>query len=267
MKTTIFGIIATLMVLGLLPFALLARSRASQSPTAPLHLVLDMDKQSKGKAQRGTPLFADGRFMRPQVEHTVAREDLEITAETILDVGGTRTMDIGLPGASGTKIVLSDPTTYAAVMLGRIRPAGMSDEDFVKVVQPSKNDAEIGADTVYFVRKVPAIFPLTTDFLKRGQERFNIYCAPCHGESGYGDGPVGERATELQRRDPSAVNGFVAPQNFHEAKIVARPDGHLFRTITEGIRNMPAYDRQISIPDRWAIIAYMRALQRSQNAP
>jgi len=67
MKTTIFGIIATLLVLGLLPFALLARSRASQSPAAPLHLVLDMDMQSKGKAQRATPLYADGRFMLPSV--------------------------------------------------------------------------------------------------------------------------------------------------------------------------------------------------------
>jgi len=63
------------------------------------------------------------------------------------------------------------------------------------------------------------------------------------------------------------VNGWAPPQNLHEDKIVHRADGHLFNTISEGRRNMPAYDKQISIEDRWAIIAYIRALQLSQNAP
>jgi len=263
MKATIFGILATLVLLGLLPFAFIARSRASQSPSLPLHLVLDMDKQSKLRTQHGSTLFADGRAMRPQVENTLAREDMWVQAETMIEVGGTRTMTL----ANGKDAaILGDPSTYAAVMLGRIRPANMSDEDFAKVAQPNKNDTEIGADTTYFVRKVPPVFALSNDFLKRGQERFNIYCAPCHGESGYGDGPVALRAADLQKRDPSAINGWVAPQNFHEAKILARPDGHIFHTISEGIRNMPAYDKQISVPDRWAIVAYLRALQRSQNA-
>jgi len=264
MKMTILGILATVVLLGLLPFAFIARSRASQSPAAPLHLILDMDKQSKGKAQRATPMFADGRFMRPHIEGTIAREDMWIMAETMTEVGGTRTMTL----ANGKDAAfLNDASTYAAVTLGRIRPATMSDEDFAKQVQPNKNDAEIGADTTYFVRKVPSVFALSTDFVKRGQERFNIYCAPCHGESGYGDGPVALRALDLQKRTPGAINGWVAPQNLHEGKIAARPDGHLYRTITDGIRNMPAYDKQISISDRWAIVAYIRALQRSQNAP
>src|SRR4051812_15902413 len=90
MKKIGFGIAATLMVLGLVPFALIARSRASQSDAAPVHLVMDMDKQSKFKGQRATPMFADNRSMRPQVEHTVAREDLFLNSQTLNDVMGTR---------------------------------------------------------------------------------------------------------------------------------------------------------------------------------
>src|SRR6185369_5538412 len=112
MKMTILGILATLVLLGLLPFAFIARSRASQSPAAPLHLVLDMDKQSKFKAQRGSTLFADGRAMRPEVEHTLAREDMWIMAETMIEAGGTRTMNL----ANGKDAaILSDPSTFAAV--------------------------------------------------------------------------------------------------------------------------------------------------------
>jgi mono/diheme cytochrome c family protein len=133
-------------------------------------------------------------------------------------------------------------------------------------VQPNKNDAEINGDSVFFVRKVPAAFPLTVDFLHRGQERFNIYCAPCHGESGYGDGMIANRVAELQKKNPDAVNGWAAPQNFHEAKILARPDGHIYNTITNGIRNMPGYGSQVPVADRWAIVSYIRTLQLSEHA-
>ena len=260
MKATVIGIIATLMALGLLPFALVARSRATQNENLPVHLVLDMDKQSKMKAQKASPLFADARAMRPEVEHTLAQEDLWLPLEALEETGGTRTMTINGRDA----ILLADPVTHAAVTQGRIRTVTATDEDFAKVVQPNKNDAEINADTIFFVRHVPGVFPLSVDFLKRGQERFNIYCAPCHGESGYGDGMVAQRVADLQKKTPDAVGGWAAPQNLHEAKIVARPDGHVFNTITNGIRNMPAYDKQISVPDRWAIIGYIRALEKAQ---
>ena len=65
---------------------------------------------------------------------------------------------------------------------------------------------------------------------------------------------------------PDAVIGAVPPQNLQEAKIRARPDGSIFNTIGNGIRTMPAYDKQIAIEDRWTIVAYLRALERSQNA-
>jgi mono/diheme cytochrome c family protein len=261
MNKVFIGLAATFMVAGLLPFALVAKSRATTKDARPVHLVLDMDKQPRGKAQRASEMFADNRMMRPHIEGTLAQEDLWLTSETLNDAGGTRPV---LFAGGATSIPLSDPTTYWAVTAGRVRPAGLSDEDFAKIEAPSK-EADIAADTRFYVSKIPAVFDVSQDMMKRGQERFTIYCAPCHGESGYGDGPVALRAAKLQTT-PDAIGTWVAPQNLHEAKIIARPDGNLFNTITNGIRNMPAYDKQISIEDRWAVVAYIRALQRSQDA-
>ena len=105
-------------------------------------------------------------------------------------------------------------------------------------------------------------FPLRVDerLLRRGRERFDIFCAPCHGISGYGDGMVSRRADELQE------GKWVPPTSLHTDAVRQRPPGHLYNTIVNGIRNMPAYGHQIGLEDRWAIVAYVRALQRSQNA-
>ena len=94
---------------------------------------------------------------------------------------------------------------------------------------------------------------ITLQLLKRGQQRFNIYCAPCHSRVGDGQGMVVKR-------------GFPPPPSFHQDNIRAYPDGHIFDVITNGIRNMPSYKHQIPVKDRWAIVAYFRALQRSQHA-
>jgi mono/diheme cytochrome c family protein len=88
----------------------------------------------------------------------------------------------------------------------------------------------------------------------------DIYCSPCHGLAGYGDGMVAKRAEELQE------GTWTPPSSMHSDLIRVRPAGQLFNTITNGIRNMPAYGQQISVEDRWAIVAYVRALQRSQAA-
>ncbi len=102
--------------------------------------------------------------------------------------------------------------------------------------------------------------PLTEALLSRGQQRFNIYCAQCHGMDGYGSGPVAVRAERLQE------GTWVAPLSMHDQVVKDREDGHIFNTITNGIRTMPAYGDQIKVEDRWAIVAYIRALERSQNA-
>lgn len=101
--------------------------------------------------------------------------------------------------------------------------------------------------------------PVTDALMKRGQERYNIYCSPCHGLAGMGDGIVAKRAESLQE-------GAVPPASFHTDVNRSRPVGYLFGVISNGVRMMPAYGSQISEADRWAIVAYVRALQRSQHA-
>ncbi len=107
----------------------------------------------------------------------------------------------------------------------------------------------------------PPQVQITEPLLRRGQERFNIYCAPCHGLGGAGDGIVSQRAIKLE------TSGWVPPSAIAtDPLVVERPHGHVFNTITNGIRTMPPYGDQIPVVDRWAIVAYVRALQRSQKA-
>ena len=101
------------------------------------------------------------------------------------------------------------------------------------------------------IKKMPVL--LTEQLLKRGQKRYNIYCTPCHGLTGAGQGIVIKK-------------GFLPPPSFHIDRLRDVEDGHIFDVITNGIRNMPSYRYQIPVADRWAIVAYLRALQRSQNA-
>ena len=172
--------------------------------------------------------------MRPQMEGTVAREDLVVAGPTLDDVLGTH--PVLLAGGCG-RVVISDAATYAAVMQGRMRPAGMTDEEFAQLKPPEK-EQEINGDTTFYVRRIPAAFDVIVDFMKRGQERFDVYCAPVPRRIGVwrrAGGASGRRSCRCT--SPDAVSGWVAPQNLQEAKIVARPDGSIFNTITNGIRN------------------------------
>jgi mono/diheme cytochrome c family protein len=97
-----------------------------------------------------------------------------------------------------------------------------------------------------------------TQLLDRGKGRYGIYCTPCHDSTGTGHGMVARRAAVI----PGA--SALAPTNLNIERIQHMPDGQLFSTITNGIRNMPAYGPQIPNADRWAIVAFVRALQLSQ---
>ena len=97
-------------------------------------------------------------------------------------------------------------------------------------------------------------FPLTERVLSRGQERFNIYCAPCHSRLGDGNGVVPSRG--FPRKPPS----------YHIERLRKAPLGYFFDVMTHGFGIMPDYSAQIAPKDRWAIVAYIRALQLSQNA-
>lgn len=119
---------------------------------------------------------------------------------------------------------------------------------------------ERGRDETAWASGLPEGVALTDDLLRRGQQRYNVFCAPCHGLAGEGDGMVARRADRLQE------GSWVPPSSLHTDLVRGRPEGHLFNTITHGIRSMPAYGPQIPVEDRWAVVAYVRALQLSQNA-
>ena len=114
-----------------------------------------------------------------------------------------------------------------------------------------------GGDTV-FVDEFP--LPVTGEMMQRGRERFDIFCATCHGLSGNGNGLVHVRAASL------GEGTWTPPTDLTGATVIERPAGHIYNTIANGIRNMPAYGSQIDPEDRWAIVAYVRALQLSRNA-
>jgi len=112
------------------------------------------------------------------------------------------------------------------------------------------------ADDDLFVPKDSNTFPLplTPQLLKRGQERYKIFCTPCHGVQGDGNGMV-------------AMRGMKHPPTYHQQRLREVPNGYIFDVITNGFGGMLGYSAQIPPADRWAIIAYLRALQFSRNAP
>ncbi|HWQ53307.1 MAG TPA: cytochrome c [Bryobacteraceae bacterium] len=95
--------------------------------------------------------------------------------------------------------------------------------------------------------------PVTKELLQRGRERYNIYCSTCHDQLGNGLGMIVRR-------------GYRRPPSFHIARLKTVPNGHIYDVITTGFGAMPDYAAQITPADRWAIVAYVRALQRSQSA-
>jgi len=103
--------------------------------------------------------------------------------------------------------------------------------------------------------------PVTMALMERGRQRYDIYCATCHGLAGAGDGVTSQRA--LGREDSA---GWVPPLSLHTQAVREQPVGKIFNTITNGIRTMPGYAAQVGPEDRWAIVLYVLALQRSQNA-
>ena len=169
-----------------------AGCRGETSAEPPVHLIGDMDWQPKYQANQASPLFEDGRAMRPLVEGTVAQGQLR-----------------------------EDDALYR----------GKSGEEYVATVP----------------------VPVDEALLQRGQDRYNIYCTPCHDKSGSGHGMIVKR-------------GYPLPIDLASDRVRGLPDGQIFDVITNGVRNMPSYRKQIPVEDRWAIVTWVRVLERSQHA-
>lgn len=119
-----------------------------------------------------------------------------------------------------------------------------------------KDDAFFtGAKGGKWVNQLPV--PLTKKLLLRGQERYNIFCSPCHGQLGDGNGMIAHRGFTLKR----------PVGNYHTDRLRNMPVGHCYDVITNGYGTMYSYASRIEPSDRWAIVAYIKALQLSQNAP
>jgi mono/diheme cytochrome c family protein len=118
---------------------------------------------------------------------------------------------------------------------------------------------QLREDALLYTGKVngteATLFPFAVDnrVMARGRERFDIYCSPCHGRTGEGDGMIVRR-------------GYRRPPTFHQDRLRESPVGHYFDVITNGFGAMPEYATQINAEDRWKIVAYIRALQVSEHA-
>lgn len=176
---------------------------------------LEMYDQPRHEPLEMSTFFPDSQSARPQVQGTVPRTH-------------TFTGDVSYYGESSGGII---PKVDSGVA------ARASNPDFG---QYDRNG------------NVPV--PVTHQLLVRGKERYNIYCSPCHGVTGDGQGMIVQR-------------GFPVPPSFHEDRLRQVADGHFYDVITNGFGVMYSYASRIPPDDRWAIAAYIRALQLSQNAP
>ncbi|KAA3611349.1 MAG: cytochrome c [Calditrichaeota bacterium] len=176
-----------------LPLIFVGCFRGTPSEKPAIHLNPNMDDQQRYDPQEESEFFADGLTMRPLVEGTVARGELN------------------------------------------------EDDAYYRGRDENGN----------YLKTIP--MEVTHGLMARGQERYDIFCAPCHSRSGDGKGIVPKR-------------GFLPPPSFFQENVLAFDDGYIYEVINNGVRNMPAYRKQIPVNDRWAIVAYVRALQRTQTA-
>jgi hypothetical protein len=154
-------------------------------------------------------------------------------------------------GASGCRQDMHDQPKYSALEASTFFPDGSSARP---PVPGTVARGDLRDDALLYTGKEgeeqATVFPFPVDdrVMARGQERFNIYCSPCHGRTGEGNGMIVER-------------GFTPPPSLIGQRLRDAPPGHFFEIITNGFGAMPDHAAQIRVEDRWAIIAYVRALQ------
>ncbi|HEX8069405.1 MAG TPA: cytochrome c [Pyrinomonadaceae bacterium] len=227
-----------------------------------------MQDQPRYEAYEASTTFSDGLSSRPLVEGTVPRGWLR--ADTLYYTGKLGPGQVrAQAGATQSGAQTATPNIQGGTQPGGgTQPAG--DTNARGNVggnagqQQGAGGAAAGGANAAGANAVQAAgspqdatefpFPVTAEVLKRGQERFNIFCAMCHGMTGYGDGMIVRR-------------GYRRPPSYHTDQLRQAPVGHFFDVITNGWGAMPDYAAQIPVQDRWAIIAYVRALQLSQQVP
>ncbi len=203
-------------------------------PNPRIHIFLDMDDQAKGKAQASSDVFKNGQTMQAYVPGTVAW---------------------------GRTTNLPDPTM--------LKDDDLAYRGFEVSTQTGETvlvEAADGTATPKYIDGYPDIVTVDKAFVERGRQQFMIHCYTCHGADGQGNGP---NKREMDRLALITETGTLAlvPANFTDATKFAQaiyPNGKLFNTITHGQGTMNALGPMIEVKDRWAIVAYVRALQRAQ---
>ena len=207
-------ILCTIATLAVLGF------RGQKGTQPPFEVFPDMVRQPKVRAQAPLDFFADGRGPR-------------------LPIAGTVPVGYEMPKP---KTESSPPgMTGDAPEEAHMRIAFSAGTDYL-------NTGKMGDQ---WGTAIP--LPVTRELMERGQQRFNIYCTPCHGRLGFGNGMVVQR-------------GYRPPPSLHDEKIRNQPVGYWYDVMTNGFGAMPPYRAQVAPEDRWAIAAYIRALQLSQRA-
>lgn len=183
---------------------------------------------------RPSKFFEDGRASRPLVAETVARGHLKVD----------RSFYTGREGTPQSEMPNSNTAT---------KPADDESKNLRSAATRAAGDT-VGAfvENAIFVEKIP--IPVNESVLNYGYQRYMIYCVVCHDPLGTGYGKIIER-------------GYTAPPSFHIDRLRNAPVGRLFAVVSEGYGSMPSYAAQIPTEDRWAIVAYVKALQLSQHFP
>lgn len=218
------GIAAIATCLTFIPLATAFKGRFATSEKPRLHVWPDMDWQRKRKTQTEWEMFPDGRAMRLPVAGTVAQGELRDDFEYHFGVA----QDSSVPAK-----VAYDPGSMGM-------KEGVAQFDWLANF-PSKVDVNL-------------------ELLERGRQRYSIYCGVCHGDQGNGMGSVSLRAKEIN----AMATGWVQPKALHTDNAKAYSNGELYHIVTNGISTMKGYGAQVKPSDRWAIVAYVRALQKTQ---
>ncbi len=297
---------ALLLVLtGLIPAMIVLNMRAGFSDLPRWHVFFDMDFQPKKKPQQTTTIFADGRSMRPQVEGTIARGQLteqdpfylgwdpdkltmtesnsvrfvtaqdpveppvkeepaqtEAAQEPVKEEGKQETGEkenatpetAAVVEAAGQSTPVATPVTPATPEVAAQVPA------VVPPSAPMDGAAAPAAAALNLPWLAELPIEATEEHIQLGKTKFEIYCSACHGYAGFGDGLVSKRAASLLQ------DTWTPPTSLHIDRVQKQPVGQIFHTITKGQGKMASYASSLTPKERWAVVLYVKALQRSRNA-
>lgn len=279
------GVVLT--IAALIPLAYVAFARGGTSSTPRLSIWWDMDYQPKYKAQTTIDenIFSNGRSARLPIAGTVSRDSMTGMAPELL-LGYTpkqdeqdETFETALlqddveTGEDAPEEDTTEEDTAEQETTASSNQGGGDETSQGDVSEDSASGEEPATDAYDWVTEFPEGIQVNQATMQRGQQRFNIYCAVCHGRAGDGDGLVAQRAIELDQ-----LTTWKPPTSLHQGSVPTYSVGKLYDTITNGnisgwtdsgapIRGgMAGYKQQITLEDRWAIVLYVKALQKTRTA-